>query len=61
MNKLESGNASYFGTYAVRKISATDYGIRMPTDLANVNFSIYRNDASGVLTLIPQGVKDNHE
>jgi len=52
-----NGN-TYFGTYPVRLTSKTEYGIHMPKDIAGEHFSVYRNDKTGVLTLIPQGVKE---
>jgi hypothetical protein len=57
----ETGNNIYLGTYSVRKISTAECGIHMPAEVLGTHFSIYRNDTNGVLTLIPQGVKDTVE
>ena len=57
----ESGNNIYLGTYSVRKIARVECGIHMPPEVIGTHFSIYLNDTNGVLTLIPQGVKDTVE
>ena len=49
-------NNIYMGTYPVRRIAKAEQGIHMPTGITGY-FSIYKNEDSGVLTLIPQGEK----
>ena len=47
------GTGTYKGTYPIRRIAKAEQGIHMPVGLTGT-YSIYHNEKTGVITLVPQ-------